>query len=104
MKLLLAPLAVAVSAGVGWLVYQNSLSSLEQDAAEKPPQAAAVHVIRIDSRPIEERVDLVGSLEANAEVEIRTAVAGYVKRRLFDVQDRVQQGEMIVELDDSKYR
>lgn len=104
MKFVLAPLAVAISAGVGWLVYQNSLNSLEQGTGETPPQPAAVHVIRTQTQPIEERVDLVGSLEANAEVEIRTAVAGYVQQMLFDVQDRVEKGDLIVELDDSKYR
>jgi len=104
MKPVLTMLAMAVSAGVGWMVYQNSLESTQQEKVEKPAQVAAVHVIHMESRPIEERVDLVGSLQANAAVEIRTAVAGYVRSMPFDIQDRVDKGALIVELDDSKYR
>ena len=101
MKYLTPPAALAVALAVGWLIYQNSLA---QTVAAKKDQTVApvsVEVMRVHERTLEDRAEMVGSLEATALVDIRARTDGYITRLPFDVQDFVKAGEVVVELDAS---
>lgn len=101
MKYLTPPAAIAVALAIGWLIYQNSLA---QTVAAKKEQAVApvpVEVMRVHERTLEDRAELVGSLEAVALVDIRARTDGYITKLPFDVQDFVEAGEIVVELDAS---
>ena len=96
--------AVAVSGAAGWHLYEESLASVASEPKEKPANVAAVDVVRVVRQPLAERIQLVGSLEPVAEVEIRSRLSGYLGRVPFDVGDIVEQGQTVVELDDSSTR
>lgn len=101
LKSILVLLSFAVCAGTSYGVYQYStlLSETEEEAKEKPPQA--VEATRIVRQKIADRVQLVGTLEANAVAIIRPRSAGYITELPYDVSDYVEAGQMVVKLDQS---
>lgn len=94
-------IAVGLSGAFGWYLYRDSLVSVESDPKDKKPDIAAVDVVRVVRRPIAERIELVGSLEPVNEVEIRSRLSGYLETVPFDVGDRVEEGQTVIELDDA---
>jgi len=70
----------------------------------------AVTVATVQSRAIANEIDLVGSLEANAEVVIRAPGRGYITQVLVDVGDAVRgptkdaDGQLVIQLDDELLR
>jgi len=104
MRYVIFLIAVAFSGAIGWHLYGESLESVEAEPKEKPEKVAAVDVVRIARRELNERIELVGSLEPTTGVEIRSRLSGYLGRIPFDIGDRVDQGQVIVELDDASTR
>lgn len=104
MRYVLFLIAVAFSGTLGWYLYGESLASVESKPKEKPEKVAAVDVVRVARREISERIELVGSLEPIAGVEIRSRLSGYLGQIPFDIGDTVEQGQVVVELDDASTR
>jgi RND family efflux transporter MFP subunit len=102
LKPILVLLSFAVCAGASYSVYQYTtlLSETEQPPKARKPQA--VEATRIAKQKIADRVELVGTLEADAEANIRPRSAGYIKKLPYDVGDYVEAGEVVVELDQSQ--
>ncbi len=90
----------AASAGVGWYLYQDSLASTESEPKEKETELVAVEAVTVRRQHVEDRIELVGSLEPRAEVVIRSRLNGYLKQLPFDLGDRVEAETIVVELDD----
>ena len=103
MRTLFASLALALCVIVGGVVYQFSRSMAAQKTSAKAPEKLAVQVMRVQRRTLRERTDLVGSLMANATVTIRAKTGGYVIGLPFDVGDSVKEGQLIVELDQTRH-
>lgn len=93
---------VIVCGGAGYGVYRKSLSISEQTPPKPTPPPMAVEVTRLQQRPISDRVELVGTLEATAQGRVQARTAGYITKLPFDVGDYVEQGTLLVELDDLK--
>lgn len=53
--------------------------------------------------PVAESLSLVGSIAANESVEIKSETEGIVQDIQFDEGQRVNKGQMLVQLDDSKF-
>jgi RND family efflux transporter MFP subunit len=104
MRYVLFLIAIAICGAIGWHLYEGSLASIESESKEKPVDVSAVDVVRVVRGPINERIELVGSLEPIAEVEIRSRLSGYLDRVSFDIGDSVELGQTIVELDDASTR
>lgn len=104
---MLFPLGMTVaSAGVFYMIAGHTLShgDVEQLPPEPPratsnPNAIAVTVDSVTTRPVRRTVDAVGTLWGYEEVTIRAKVEGRVKQVRHDVSDRVAAGEILVELD-----
>lgn len=88
---------------LGYLVYQQSLESTEVVAKAKEAPPIAVEITRVQKRTVNDRIDVVGSLDANASVELRARVSGYIKKLPYDMGDYVEAGAVVVELDDSEF-
>jgi RND family efflux transporter MFP subunit len=77
-------------------------------AAEKKkaavPRAVQVTTAPVEARAVERTVDTTGSLLAREEVVLNTAVPGTVARFRADLGDRVQAGQVVVELDPRELR
>lgn len=69
-----------------------------------PPGGMAVQVVAVEARrePIVETLSLVGSLMANEMVEIKSEIEGMVVSLPFQEGQRVQKGDLLVQLDDSE--
>jgi len=104
MKYVLAPLAIAAALAVGYSVYRDSQQQTDPKPAERAEKPLAVEVVRVRRQPIEERIELAGGLEAQAAIEIRARVNGYITKLPYDVGDFVEKGQVVVELDDSKHQ
>lgn len=104
MRYVMFVIAAAVSAGFGWYLYGKSLDSVASEPKDRPENVAAVDVLRVSRQPIDERIELVGSLEPAAEVDIRSRLSGYLGRVPVDVGDLVEQGQTVIELDDAATR
>lgn len=104
MRYVLFLIAVSLAGSFGWHLYGESLESVESEPKEKKADVAAVDVLRVIPQPIAERIELVGSLEPVTEVAIRSRLSGYLGRVPFDVGDRVEKGQTVVELDDAATR
>lgn len=106
MKSILMPAAFAACASVGGFVYHWSSGQAASDAGRNAePEPVAVHVVQAEQRDVNDRIELVGTLDAAARVEIRSRVRGYVLSLPFDIGDEVElkEGEerpVVVEIDD----
>lgn len=89
---------------LGWYLYQDSVASTETEPKPAEPEIVAVKAVKARRQRIQERIELVGSLEPRAEVVIRSRVNGYLSRVPFDLGDRVESGTVVVELDNTDTR
>ena len=67
-------------------------------------QTIAVTVAPVESRDVQRRVEVVGSLEPDEEVTVYAQVSGYVEKILADLGDRVNEGQPLIQLDQADFR
>jgi len=74
--------------------------------AKPPPPArpVAVTTVPVQTAPFSEGVDSVGTLEALEEVSLATRATGRIERLLVREGQRVQAGQLLLELDQSQQR
>lgn len=71
-------------------------------AGTRDTPAKTVQTEQVDEQQIRRAIDVVGTLAAEDEVTISAEVEGRVRRLAADLGDRVQQGQVLVELDPEK--
>lgn len=103
MRYVLMAIGIPACLGLGYFVYQDSMSRTAAPQQKKAGAAIAVQVTRVQKRNIAESVELIGRLEPYASVTIRARVAGYLTRLPKDVGDKIEAGKLAVELDNSKH-
>ena len=69
-------------------------------AAPAPPRPAAVEVAKVQHATLVDEAQSVGSLRSRQGVMLRPEAAGRVKAILFTEGQRVQKGQLLVQLDD----
>src|SRR5688572_33450126 len=69
------------------------------------PGSFAVQVVAVEAKrqPISESLSLVGSLTANEMVEIKSETDGMVEEINFKEGERVEKGQLLFRLDESKF-
>ncbi len=93
----LAPLA-----GLGLAAALTGFSACTRENAKSAPIAApalAVRAVRVDSHPLDLKLDVTGSLVSSVAVDVKTEFAGRVALMLKQEGDRVSQGERIAQLE-----
>ncbi len=93
-RLLLA--AALTSAGCG-----KKGDGVSGAAAPPPVQVVAIEV---RSQPVVETVMLVGSVAANEMIEVKSEIDGVIETIAFEEGKRVEKGQLLVGLDESKHR
>lgn len=83
------------------------LSGCEKKAAQHgamPPGGFAVNVVvqPVKQEKVEEKISLVGTLEADEAVEIKNEIAGVIESIGFDEGQSVQEGQMLFKIDADK--
>lgn len=104
MKLTAIPFVIASCLGVGWAVFQDSLWHSSQVDAPTASQLVAVEVTRPQRRDVQDSLELVGSLVAGRDVEIRSRVAGRILGLSVDLGDEVRAGQVLIQVDDLQQR
>ena len=97
--------AVPALALGGGLLSALLLAACSKEAA-KPTAAPslAVRVVRIQPRPLEEALDITGSLVSATAVDVKTRFAGRLVTLLKQQGDRVQKGELLAGLEETDAR
>ncbi len=104
MKLIALPFVFASCLGIGWAVFLDSQQHADSELPSSTRNEVAVEVNRPAKQDIAEVLELVGSLEAGRDVEIRSRVSGQIRKLSVDIGDRIDSGQVLVELDDSEER
>jgi len=93
---------LAVAGGAWWFFY---FEPPQAEGAPGPPgggaMAVPVETAHVEVGPIQRRLSAVGSLRSNESVVIRPEVAGRIAEIRFEEGHRVEQGQILVVLDDS---
>lgn len=105
MRQFLATVAViAACAAAGWWTFETSREvGPPRDGAfrrDEPP--LTVEVMKPVIRSVVDRVEVVGSLEAGAAIDVRGVVPGYVAEVLHEVGDPITAGEPLLRLDETE--
>ena len=101
-------LVIAIAAGLGgggWYYWQQAQAQNKTVTASAPrAQAIAVDVVRAAHGLVEERVESVGTARANEAVVITAKLTGIVSAIGFREGQRVQAGDLLVELESRQAR
>ena len=100
MKFIVVPCVLASCLGIGWAVFVDSQHQLGGGASADGEEIHAVKVTRLQTQDIVEALELVGSLEADRDVEIRSRVSGRIEELAVDVGDRISKGQLLIQVDD----
>ena len=92
-------LLLLVIAGLGYTKYQQIQEGMAMMATSAPPPAA-VEVATAELVKWQPRVSAVGTLTAREGVEVTTEVEGMIEKVHFESGQRVNQGDLLVELND----
>jgi RND family efflux transporter MFP subunit len=90
---------VAIAFLAGYVPLQQRETTLRAEADAQQKQLPRVAVIRLEHGPAQNRITLPGTMQALTEAPILARVDGYLKRRLVDIGDRVQAGQILAEID-----
>ena len=87
--------ALAALAGGGWLFYSGKLAS-----QSVPPPLADELFTRVEKRDIESSIDVSGEVTPAFQLEVKPEVGGKLKALHVVPGQTVQQGDLLVEIDD----
>ena len=100
LAVLLAPLLMVAVAGCS---HERETMPAESAAASRDPAAIVVTAEPVTLRPVQRYVGLVGTLYGFEEMSLGSKVGGRVKRIGHDVSDRVEPGELLLEIDPTDF-
>ena len=100
MKCIVVPCGLASCLGIGWAVFVDSQHQGGGGTSPDGEEVHAVKVTRLQTQDIVEALELVGSLEADRDVEIRSRVSGRIEELAVDVGDRISKGQLLIQVDD----
>lgn len=91
--------------GAGLLGSLLLLFACSKDPAKPAASASlAVRVVRVEPQPLEEALDITGSLVSSVAVEVKTEFAGRIVELLKQEGDKVRRGETLAQLDEANAR
>jgi RND family efflux transporter MFP subunit len=90
---------LAVAFLAGYIPLQQRETTLRAEADVQQKQLPRVVVIRLERGPAQSRITLPGTMQALTEAPVLARVDGYLRRRLVDIGDRVQAGQILAEID-----
>jgi RND family efflux transporter MFP subunit len=105
---LLWGLGVALAFGMGWMVAGGEFAPRDRETlppkgSELDPAAVMVTVAPATFRPVQRKIEAVGTLHGFEEVVISAKVEGRVRAIHHEVADEVKPGEVLVEIDPTDY-
>lgn len=101
-KVLVATLVTAALSGGGYFYFQGNSIAAEPKPGPGATRQIPVTVGEVMSHPVAQSLSLVGKLEAQRSVNIATQVTARVDRIVVGVNNKVQKGELLLQLDDAR--
>lgn len=95
---------VILALGLVWLWGKDKPAEKVSAQPKRPPQAVAVTVAPVTPRPIQRKVEVVGTLYGSEEVVVTPKVEGRVLKLHHDLGDMVRPGDLLLEIEDIDYR
>lgn len=97
--------AAAAAGGVLWFgpALHGGNASEEKKAAAPPTPDVPVTVAAVVSRPVQRRIEVVGTLEGHDEVNISAKVEGRVQSIACDVGDEVRPGQELLRIEETDF-
>jgi RND family efflux transporter MFP subunit len=83
----------------GYLPMQQREAALRAEASTQESSLPRLAVLRVERGPTESQIKLPGTMQALTEAPILARTDGYLKRRLVDIGDRVEAGQLLAEID-----
>jgi len=96
--------ALALGGGLLSVLFLVSACSKEAAKSTTAVPALPVRVVRVEPRPLEEGLDVTGSLVSATAVDVKTRFAGRLVTLLKQQGDRVQKGELLAGLEETDAR
>jgi membrane fusion protein (multidrug efflux system) len=96
--------ALALSGGLLSILFLLSACSNEAAKSTAAGPVLPVRVVRVEPRPLEEGLDVTGSLVSAAAVDVKTRFAGRLVTLLKQQGDHVQKGELLAGLEETDAR
>jgi RND family efflux transporter MFP subunit len=98
--LVMAAVVLLVLAFVaGYVPLQRRDAALRAEAGTQESGLPRLAVLHVERGPAESQIKLPGTMQALTEAPILARTDGYLKRRLVDIGDRVQAGQLLAEID-----
>ena len=97
--LLIGLVVLAVAFVAGYLPLRQREAALRAEAVAQENGLPRLPVLRVERGPSDSQIKLPGTMQAVTEAPILARTDGYLKRRLVDIGDRVQAGQLLAEID-----
>lgn len=97
--LLAAFLALTAAFLAGYLPRRERQTVLATESKAEAQSAPVVNVAKVVRAPAKFDLVLPGTIQAMTEAPVMARASGYVKRRLADIGDRVQEGQVLAEIE-----
>lgn len=81
-----------------------AMSGEDEDGGRRERAATAVQVVALEPRPLDDTLMLNGTLAGSESITLQSEIVGRINRVLFREGSQVNQGQVLVELDDSELR
>ncbi|OGT49140.1 MAG: hypothetical protein A3F17_06705 [Gammaproteobacteria bacterium RIFCSPHIGHO2_12_FULL_41_15] len=92
-----------IALGVAWYYWQHTASTTQSLLSQKP-LPTLVQVAKVVSKPLPQRLQALGVLEANQLTHISADIGGKVTATLYQPGSYVTRGTPLIQLDDRTYR
>jgi RND family efflux transporter MFP subunit len=97
--LLMAIVLLVVAFFAGYIPMHERTALVQAEATRQENALPRVQVVQVTRSSVKSDLQLPGSIQAITEAPILARADGYVKRRLADIGDRVQAGQLLLEIE-----
>jgi RND family efflux transporter MFP subunit len=96
---LIALVLVIVAFFAGYIPLHQRTALVRAEAERQEAALPRVEVVQVGRSSIQSELELPGSIQAVTEAPVLARADGYVKRRLADIGDRVEAGQLLLEIE-----
>jgi RND family efflux transporter MFP subunit len=96
---LTAILLLVVAFFAGYIPLHERTALVQAETTKQENALPRVQVVQVARSSVQSEMQLPGSIQAVTEAPILARADGYVKRRLADIGDRVQAGQLLLEIE-----
>jgi RND family efflux transporter MFP subunit len=96
---LIALLLLVVGFFAGYIPLRQRTALVQAEAERQEAASPRVEVVQVRRSSVQSELELPGSIQAVTEAPVLARADGYVKRRLVDIGDRVEAGQLLLEIE-----